>query len=76
MEVVVPRQALIDLIEPHYRKTSMKGGRPSYPLAAMLRIHLLQQWYWLSDPVMEEDLIEVPTMRWFAGIDLISADPG
>jgi transposase, IS5 family len=72
MEAVVPRQALLDLIEPHYPKASSKGGRPPYPLAAMLRIHLLQQWYALSDPAMEDHLIEVPTMRWFAGIDLIS----
>jgi len=72
MEVVVPWQELIDLIEPHYPKTSKKGGRPPYPLATMLRIHLLQQWYSLSDPAMEEALIEVPTMRRFAGIELIS----
>ena len=38
----------------------------------MLRIHLLQQWYDLSDPAMEDALIEVPTMRRFAGIDMIS----
>ena len=72
MEVVVPWHELIDLIEPHYPKTSKKGGRPPYPLATMLRIHLLQQWYSLSDPAMEEALIEVPTMRRFAGIELIS----
>jgi IS5 family transposase len=72
MDAVVPWQALLDLIEPHYPKTSKKGGRPPYPLATMLRIHLLQQWYSLSDPAMEEALIEVPTMRRFAGIDLIS----
>jgi IS5 family transposase len=72
MDVVVPWQALIDLIEPHYPKASKKGGRPPYPLATMLRIHLLQQWYSLSDPAMEEALIEVPTMRRFAGIELIS----
>jgi IS5 family transposase len=72
MEVVVPWQPLIALIEPHYPKTSKKGGRPPYPLATMLRIHLLQQWYSLSDPAMEEALIEVPTMGRFAGIDLIS----
>ena len=71
MEVVVPWQALLDLIEPHYPKTSKKGGRPPYPLATMLRIHLLQQWYSLSDPAMEEALIEVPNMRRFAGIELI-----
>jgi len=72
MEAVVPWQALIALIEPHYPKTSKKGGRPPYPMATMLRIHLLQQWYSLSDPAMEEALIEVPTMRRFAGIELIS----
>jgi IS5 family transposase len=38
----------------------------------MLRIHLMQHWYSLSDPAMEDALIEVPTMRRFAGIDLIS----
>jgi len=59
MEVVVPWQALIDLIEPHYPKASKKGGRPPYPLATMLRVHLLQHWYSLSDPAMEEALIEV-----------------
>ncbi len=72
MEADVPWDALIGLIEPYYPKTSKKGGRPPYPLATMLRIHLLQQWYSLSDPAMEESLIEVPTMRRFAGIDLIS----
>jgi transposase, IS5 family len=72
MEAVVPWQALLDRIEPHYPKTSKKGGRPPFPLATMLWIHLLQQWYSLSDPDMEEALIEVPTIRRFAGIDLIS----
>lgn len=72
MEKVVPWKALLDLIEPHYPKTSSRGGRPPYPLQTMLRIHLLQQWYDLSDPAMEDALIEVPTMRRFAGIDMIS----
>ena len=72
IEVAVPWKALIDLIEPHYPKATSKGGRPPYPLETMLRIHLLQQWYDLSDPAMEDALIEVPTMRRFAGIELIS----
>ena len=76
MEVVVPWAALIALIEPRYPnpnpKASNKGDQPPYLLATMLRIHLLQQWYYyLSDPAMEEALIETPTMRRFAGIELI-----
>jgi hypothetical protein len=42
MEAVVPWKPLIDLIEPHYPKTSSKGGRPAHPLATMLRVHLTQ----------------------------------
>jgi IS5 family transposase len=38
----------------------------------MLRVHLMQQWYDLSDPAMEDALIEVATMRRFAGISLIT----
>jgi transposase, IS5 family len=60
MVVVVPWQALLDLIEPHSSKTSKKGGRPPYPLTTMLQIHLLQQGYSLSDPAMEETLFAAP----------------
>jgi IS5 family transposase len=38
----------------------------------LLRIHLRQQWYDLSDPAMEDAQIEVATMRRFAGIALIA----
>jgi len=72
IEIVVPWQALIDLIKPYHPKISKEGGRPPCPLATTLRINLLQRWNSLSDPAMEEALIEVPTMRRFAGIELIS----
>jgi len=72
MENVVPWKAPIDLIEPHHPKISSNGDRPPYPLTTMLRIYLLQQWYDLSDPPMEDGLIEAPMMRRFAGIDMIS----
>jgi len=32
----------------------------------------MQQWYSMSYPAMEEAMIEVQTMRRFAGIELIS----
>ena len=76
MEAVVAWKALIDLIEPQYPKTSSKGGRPPYPLETMLRIYLMLQWYDLSDPAMEDALIEVATMRRFAGIAMIGSPQG
>jgi IS5 family transposase len=42
MEAVVHWKPLIDVIEAHYPKTSSEGGRPTYPLEAMLRVHLMQ----------------------------------
>jgi IS5 family transposase len=38
----------------------------------MLLIHLMEQWYDLTDPEMEDAQIEVLTVRRFAGIDLFS----
>jgi IS5 family transposase len=58
MEITVPWEAFLALIEPVYHKPSSKGGRPPLPLEVMLRIHLLQQWFTLSDPLMEEMLID------------------
>jgi IS5 family transposase len=63
----VPWSRLIALIEPHYPKG--KTGRPPFPVATMLQIHFLQQWFGLSDPAMEEALYDVPLYREFAGLD-------
>ncbi|WP_405118950.1 IS5 family transposase [Pseudomonas leptonychotis] len=68
MDRVVPWKGLIALIEPHYPKGD--GGRPSYPLMAMLRVHLLQNWFGYSDPAMEEALYETTILRQFAGLAL------
>lgn len=68
MDQVVPWKGLINLIEPHYPKGD--GVRPAYPLMAVLRIHLMQNWFGYSDPAMEEALYETTTMRQFAGLSL------
>lgn len=41
-------------------------GRPPYSMETMLRIHLLQQRYALSDPGMEEALHEIASIRRLA----------
>jgi IS5 family transposase len=48
------------------------GARPPYPLEITLRIQLTQKCYDLSEPAMEDALIEVQSMRRFVAIDLIS----
>jgi len=64
----VPWRGLVALIEPHYSKAG--GGRKPYPLEVMLRVHLLQNWFSLSDPTMEEALYEITSMRQFARLTL------
>jgi IS5 family transposase len=68
MARVVPWPALCALIEPFYPKPG--NGRPPIGVARMLRIYLLQQWFNLSDPGVEEALYDSLAMRQFAGIDL------
>ncbi len=73
MEQVVPWSGLVALIEPHYPKAG--GGRKPYPLETMLRVHLLQNWFSLSDPTMEEALYEITSMRQFARLTLSAPSP-
>ena len=73
MELVVPWKALLRLIEPHY-PVAGRGRRP-YPLESILRVHLMQNWFALSDPAMEEALYEIASLRTFARLSLTEAIP-
>lgn len=68
MDQVLLWKGLVTLIEPHYPRG--EGGRRVYPLMAMLRAHLMQNWFGHSDPVMEESLYETTILRQFAGLKL------
>jgi IS5 family transposase len=68
MDRVVAWSELCALIEPVYPKPG--NGRPPVGLDRMLRIYLLQHWFNLSDPAVEEALYDSSAMRAFVGIDL------
>lgn len=70
MAAAVPWIELETLIAPRYPKMGPQGGRRPFPLAVMLRIYCLQQWYNLSDPGAEEALYDIQSMRTFAGLEL------
>lgn len=73
MDQVVPWKSLLGLIQPIYPEAGR--GRHPYPLETMLRVHLMQNWFGLSDPAMEEALYEITPMRVFAGLSLTKAIP-
>ena len=50
-------------------------GRPPYAPLAMLKALLLQQWYGLSDPGLEEALLDRVSFRRFCGFALDAAIP-
>ena len=73
MEQVVPWAVLLKIIEPHYPVAGR--GRQPYPLQTMLRVHLMQNWFGLSDPAMEEALYEIGSMRGFCRLSLTEPIP-
>src|SRR5262245_22026882 len=70
--------ALIDwsgvdgLLSPIY---ASETGRPAYSVLSQLKVALLQQWYGLGDPAMEEALGDRLSFRRFAGLSLDKAVP-
>ncbi|MBB3261670.1 hypothetical protein F4827_006584 [Paraburkholderia bannensis] len=64
---MVPSTRLISLIGLYY--PAGKTGRPAFPIATMLQIHFMQQWFGLSDPAMEEALYDVPLYSDFVRLD-------
>jgi hypothetical protein len=71
MEQVVPWKSLLSLIEPLYPIAGR--GRHPYPLETMLRVHLTQNWFGLSDPAMEEAAVRDHAD---AGVRRVDADEG
>lgn len=69
MEIAVPWEELVKVVEPYYPAGDGRGRRP-IGIERMLRIHFLQIWFNLSDPAVEEALYDIKAMREFANIDL------
>jgi hypothetical protein len=47
--------------------SASRAGRKPYPLKVMLRVHLMQLLYDLSDLAMEDALYEIESMRCYQG---------
>ena len=73
LEGLVPWERLAARIAPHYPKAG--NGRRPYALSVMLRVHLVQLCYNLSDPGMEDLLYEAESVRRFVGLRLSEALP-
>jgi IS5 family transposase len=52
-----------------------RTGRPSYPPLCLFKALLLQQWYGLSDPALEEALADRLSFRRFVGLAASEGTP-
>lgn len=64
LDRVVPWADVEALIEPHALKS--KSGHPPFALQTVPHIHLMPQWFTLSDPAMQDALHNLPLFREFA----------
>ncbi len=60
------------VLEPLYHPTQ---GRPSHPPVMMFKALLLQQWYGLSDPGLEEAICDRLSFQRFLGLSLTDPIP-
>jgi len=67
METIVPWAHWVELIKPHYYKGE-RGNKP-YDLELMLRIHVLQNLYNLSDEAATCELIDSRAFSDFCGVE-------
>lgn len=65
----LPVEALVKQVRPG------TTGRPPYRALAMVKALLLQQWYGLSDPGLEEALSDRVSFRRFCGLSLEEPTP-
>lgn len=70
--------ALVDWNRVEQLLSRLRGGpmgAPGYPSLALFKALLLQQWYGLSDPQLEEGLADRLSFRRFVGFSVMEAVP-
>jgi len=73
-EELIPWGQLEQTLRPIFPEHE-KGGRPFWSAGVMIRCVLLQKWFGLSDPQLEEQLRDRLSFRRFAGLSLDDATP-
>lgn len=72
---VIDFKEIEELLKKKYKKTTSADGRPAYPPLPMFKLLLLQRWYNLSDPGLEEALNDRISFIRFSGFSLVSSLP-
>ena len=72
---LIPWQKLVEPLQGMYCNDSSKGGASNWPLVMMVKCMLIQKWFNLSDPMLEEMLKDRLSFRRFVGLSLTDKTP-
>lgn len=75
MDRVIPWHEIEDWFNKEVKRRIKNVGRPSYPIMLMFKIHLLQQWYNLSDRECEFQICDRLSFRKFLGLGIEDSVP-
>ena len=80
-EKAIPWQQLADSIADIFpgdaddHGDNPRGGRPHWPLVLMVKCIIMSKWFGLSDPQLEESLLDRLSFRRFVGLSLSDTVP-
>ena len=74
-ETMIPWDQLAKSIANLYPNSKRSAGRPHWPIKMMLKCLMIQTWYGLSDPQLEEMLRDRLSFRRFVGLGLQENTP-
>lgn len=71
----IPWAQLAKPLKGMYSNNTPKGGASNWPVEMMIKCILLQKWFNLSDPMLEEMLLDRLSFRRFVGLSLDDNTP-
>jgi len=71
----IPWNELAEPLKDMYANNTSKGGASNWPVVTMIKCMMLQRWFNLSDPMLEEMLLDRLSFRRFIGLRMEDKTP-
>ena len=71
----IPWSELAEPLKDMYTNNTNKGGASNWPVVMMIKCMMLQRWFNLSDPMLEEMLLDRLSFRRFIGLRMEDKTP-
>lgn len=75
IDKIIDWKPIENLLKRHYKKVAAADGRPAYPPLPQFKMLLLQRWYNLSDPGLEDAVNDRLSFLRFTGFSFDSSIP-